>query len=61
MARVDTPAKVRGEATFGIDVVLPNMLTATVKRSPVFGGQLDGETLDYFPASADKQARVEPV
>src|SRR5688500_7966702 len=36
--RVDTPAKVTGRATFGIDVRLPGMLYATVARSPVFGG-----------------------
>jgi len=38
--RLDTPAKVTGEAVFGIDVVLPNMLIASVKQSPVFGGEV---------------------
>lgn len=37
--RLDTPAKVKGEGTFGIDVRLPGLLTATVSRCPVFGGK----------------------
>jgi isoquinoline 1-oxidoreductase beta subunit len=36
--RVDTPAKVTGRATFGIDVRLPGMVYAAVARCPVFGG-----------------------
>ncbi|HZJ34285.1 MAG TPA: xanthine dehydrogenase family protein molybdopterin-binding subunit [Vicinamibacterales bacterium] len=36
--RVDTPAKVTGKATFGIDVDVPGMLYAVVARCPVFGG-----------------------
>lgn len=36
--RLDTPSKVRGTATFGMDVQVPNMLVAVVARSPVFGG-----------------------
>jgi len=38
--RLDTPAKVCGSATFGIDVRLPGMLYAVIARSPVFGGKL---------------------
>jgi isoquinoline 1-oxidoreductase beta subunit len=38
--RVDTPAKVTGQATFGIDVELPGMLYAVVARCPVFGGKV---------------------
>ena len=38
--RVDTPAKITGRATFGIDVRRPGMLYATVARSPVFGGKV---------------------
>jgi isoquinoline 1-oxidoreductase beta subunit len=38
--RVDTPAKVTGKATFGIDVELPGMLHAVVARCPVFGGKV---------------------
>jgi len=36
--RLDTPAKIDGTATFGIDVRLPGMLYAVVARSPVVGG-----------------------
>lgn len=38
--RLDTPAKVDGSAQFGIDVKVPNMLIATIKQSPVFGGKV---------------------
>jgi isoquinoline 1-oxidoreductase subunit beta len=35
--RVDIPAKVRGEPVFGMDVVMPGMLHATLRHAPVFG------------------------
>lgn len=35
IGRVDVPSKVRGAATFGIDVQLPGMLFGAVLRSPV--------------------------
>jgi CO/xanthine dehydrogenase Mo-binding subunit len=38
MKQLDTPAKARGEAIFGIDVRVPGMLFGTVLHSPVFGG-----------------------
>ena len=38
MKRLDTPGKVDGSVTFGIDVRLPNMLYAVLQRCPVFGG-----------------------
>jgi isoquinoline 1-oxidoreductase subunit beta len=38
--RLDTPNKVNGKTTFGIDVRLPGMLYAAVARSPVFGGKV---------------------
>src|SRR5437868_8710279 len=38
--RLDTPAKVTGKASFGIDVRLPNMQYAVVARCPVFGGKV---------------------
>lgn len=38
--RLDGRAKVTGSATFGIDVIRPQMLIAVVARAPVFGGQL---------------------
>ncbi|NNG05612.1 MAG: xanthine dehydrogenase family protein molybdopterin-binding subunit [Inquilinus sp.] len=36
--RLDVPAKVTGEAIFGIDVALPDMVHAAIRQSPVFGG-----------------------
>ena len=36
--RTDTPLKIAGAATYGIDVRVPGMLFAAVARSPVFGG-----------------------
>ena len=38
--RVDTPAKTRGTADFGIDTHRQGMLVALVKRCPVFGGKV---------------------
>jgi isoquinoline 1-oxidoreductase subunit beta len=38
--RLDTPDKVNGKATFGIDAMLPGMKFATVAACPVFGGKL---------------------
>ncbi|RMG21380.1 MAG: xanthine dehydrogenase family protein molybdopterin-binding subunit, partial [Bacteroidetes bacterium] len=38
--RLDIPAKVTGEALFGIDVRLPNMKYAAIKAAPVFGSKL---------------------
>lgn len=40
--RFDIPSKVDGTAQFALDVRLPNMLYATITRSPVFGGSLIG-------------------
>lgn len=37
--RLDTPSKVNGSATFGLDVRVPGMLHAVVTRCPVFGGK----------------------
>ncbi|MDX3925808.1 MAG: molybdopterin-dependent oxidoreductase [Shinella sp.] len=41
-ARVDLPAKVRGEPVFGMDVVLSDMLHATIRHAPVFGATVAG-------------------
>lgn len=38
--RLDTPAKVNGEATFGMDIHFPGMLTAVVARGPVPGAKV---------------------
>jgi CO/xanthine dehydrogenase Mo-binding subunit len=42
MAQLDTPAKVMGQAIFGIDVRVPEMLFGTVVHCPYFGGSLGG-------------------
>lgn len=49
LPRLDNPAKVEGEAVFGIDFKLPGMLYACVARCPVFGGNVKS-----FDASAAK-------
>lgn len=38
--RFDIPDKVMGRPVFGVDVVLPGMLHASVAQCPVFGGKL---------------------
>jgi isoquinoline 1-oxidoreductase beta subunit len=38
--RLDTPSKTNGAAQFGLDVIVPGMLTAVVARPPVFGGKV---------------------
>ena len=38
--RVDSPQKASGEATYGIDVMLPGMKFATLAASPVIGGKV---------------------
>lgn len=40
LPRVDSPAKVKGEATFGIDFRMPGMMFAVLSRSPVIGGKV---------------------
>ena len=46
--RRDIPAKVDGSAKFALDVILPDMLYATVVRSPIFGGNV----VDFDDTSA---------
>ncbi|MEN3275518.1 MAG: isoquinoline 1-oxidoreductase subunit beta [Massilia sp.] len=53
--RLDSPAKVNGEAQFGIDARLPNMGIAAVAASPVTGGKLVG--VDEAKAMAVKGVR----
>ncbi len=55
MNRIDTPAKVRATAEFGIDVRVPGMLTAQVVHSPVFGGTV--RSFDATQALAVKGVR----
>jgi len=40
LARVDSPAKVKGEAVFGIDLRIPGMKYAVLSRCPVIGGKV---------------------
>jgi len=47
MKQLDTPARTRGQATFGIDVRVPGMLFGTVVHPPMFGGAVGS-----FDASA---------
>jgi len=42
MHRFDIPDKVMGKPVFGVDVVLPGMLHASIAQCPVFGGKLKG-------------------
>jgi isoquinoline 1-oxidoreductase beta subunit len=55
--RTDTPDKVTGRATFGIDVRVPGMLIASVERCPVF----DGTLRRYSAEKALKMAGVRGV
>jgi isoquinoline 1-oxidoreductase beta subunit len=48
--RFDIPAKVKGTATYGLDVRLPNQSFAVIASSPVFGGKL--ASVDEKPALA---------
>jgi isoquinoline 1-oxidoreductase subunit beta len=48
--RVDVPAKVDGTAQFTLDVVLPGMLVALLKRPPLFGATV--KSFDASPAGA---------
>jgi isoquinoline 1-oxidoreductase beta subunit len=40
--RLDTPEKITGRATFGMDVQFPGLRTAVVARPPAFGATLEG-------------------
>lgn len=53
--RLDSADKVNGQARFGIDAKLPNMLVATVAASPVPGGAL--QSVDEAAAMAVKGVR----
>ncbi|MEQ1856787.1 MAG: molybdopterin cofactor-binding domain-containing protein, partial [Longimicrobiales bacterium] len=46
--RADIPSKVVGQAQYGIDVVVPDMLYAAIMRAPIPGGQLT--SVDQAPA-----------
>jgi len=40
LKRLDAREKLTGQTTYGIDVQLPGLLTATVRHCPVFGGRI---------------------
>jgi isoquinoline 1-oxidoreductase subunit beta len=42
LARLDSPAKVKGEAVFGIDFRMPGMKFALLSRCPTIGGKVSG-------------------
>jgi isoquinoline 1-oxidoreductase beta subunit len=39
--RLDAPAKARGQATYGLDVVQPGMVYASLEQCPVLGGKVE--------------------
>ncbi|HME44184.1 MAG TPA: xanthine dehydrogenase family protein molybdopterin-binding subunit [Syntrophorhabdales bacterium] len=49
MARLDIPGKVAGKAIYGLDVNVPDMLTAVIARPPAYGAK---------PISFDEQAAM---
>ena len=53
--RLDTPAKVNGTATYGIDARPPGVKIATLAQSPVFGGRV--KSVDDSAAKAVKGVR----
>jgi isoquinoline 1-oxidoreductase subunit beta len=57
--RTDTPEKVTGRATFGLDVRVPGMLFASVERSPVYGGAPRSFNADKVKCVASVRAVVE--
>jgi isoquinoline 1-oxidoreductase beta subunit len=55
LPRLDTPFHIEGQSVFGTDVVLPDMLYAAVRQSPIFGGEVsnfDSLTLENTRAEA---------
>jgi isoquinoline 1-oxidoreductase beta subunit len=56
--RLDSPAKINGKATFGIDVLAPGMLIAVIARPPVFGGKVKSFNADKARAHPGVKAVV---
>ncbi len=44
--RTDSPEKVTGKAVYGIDVVLPGLVYAAIKRNPTFGSKVKSFNAD---------------
>jgi CO/xanthine dehydrogenase Mo-binding subunit len=57
LRRLDIPDKVLGKPVFGVDVVLPGMLHASIAQCPVFGGKVKG----VDAAAAEKMRGVKKV
>ncbi|NIB43395.1 xanthine dehydrogenase family protein molybdopterin-binding subunit [Pseudomaricurvus alkylphenolicus] len=57
LKRLDTGDKVNGKQVYGADVRLPDMLNASVRRCPVFGGRLKS----YRSANVLQQRGIEKV
>jgi isoquinoline 1-oxidoreductase beta subunit len=57
--RLDTALKVNGSATYGIDIRLPDMLYASVKTCPVFGGALASYDFDVIKDRPGVHSAVE--
>jgi len=57
--RTDSPQKVNGSATFGLDVRVPGMLFASVERSPVYGGAPRSFNADEVKSAAAVRAVLE--
>jgi CO/xanthine dehydrogenase Mo-binding subunit len=55
LARLDTPAKVKGEAIFGIDFLMPGMKYAVLSRCPTIGGKVS--TIDDAEAKKNPDVR----
>ena len=54
--KLSAPAIVNGSATFGMDVIVPNMVYAALRQSPVHGGKLksfDAEAVRKMPGVID--------
>ena len=52
VARLDTPGKLNGSQQYAIDVRLPDMLSASIAQSPVFGAKLvafDAKAIESMP------------
>jgi isoquinoline 1-oxidoreductase subunit beta len=57
LKRLDTLDKLTGKMVYGIDIRLPNMLTATVKACPVIGGKVKS----FDAARVEKMPGVKKV
>lgn len=51
--RLDIPAKVTGEAQFGIDVRLPNMVFAAIRAVPTAGGKVSSVDISHLDSDAN--------